>query len=160
MGRSIGFISFLLIVLVLLCVVVPVAGVAYYKWAPEEFNEPHTLTEAEFRVLRMNAEMNCRDHLTDRLVKTSFLAVCFNDTLQLYVNTNCQPSWDTHIGNGRFSVSDRELRATYGEAGANVMKYVEVYLPGVDKERVLVFFAVRGIDVGIWCNGVMKLEGE
>jgi len=161
MGYSIRVISFLLIVPAILYAPGGSASEGYYKWVPEEYSETWTVPRAAYSALDMTAYYNNTAYLTDRLIRTGLMAYALRDTLEIRVNTACQPTWDTHIGNGRFSVSDRELRATYGEAGTSIMtNIVEIYFKEIDRSRVMVYFAIHGIVVGVWCDGVMKLKGE
>ncbi len=102
--------------------------------------------------------------LTQKLNRTSFTVVPSTaDGLKLEaeVNTTCQPTWNFHLGQGRFSVSDREVRAAYEEAGNYVFEnYIKPAFSQVSRNEVKITFFIQGYEVGTWHNGVMKLKGE
>lgn len=85
--------------------------------------------------------------------------------VKVFVNTDTQPSWRYHLGQGKFSVSDREIRAAYTEA-ANVVtdwvKRIDFFGPllMLDESLLEVVFTVCHYPVGAWRNGILKLEGE
>lgn len=120
----------------------------------------------ELGLVRMIAVMNTDAYgLTDRLIKKSFNADIIQSTaekpsnIMAMVDTLTQPIWNVYRGNGRFSVSDRELRATYQEAGTVVCKDICGFFP-VSMDRVTIQFSINGAYVGVWRDGVMKLAGE
>ena len=133
--------------------------------------------------LRITAYHNCEEALSEKLVKTSLKAFYSPDlvnvlmgtgqesTLTMYVDTKTQPTWNVHLGLGRFSVSDREVRLAYQEAADYVFEaMVEPSLPITfthpwESEEptdviFVIHFTIQGYAVGTWTNGTMKLEGE
>ena len=123
---------------------------------------PTIITDKDLVALELTAYSNNTDFLTERLQQTSFTAYWHFDTheLHLFVDTRPQPDWPTYLGNGRFSCSDREVRAAYEEAATNVMERVRYYFPRITDRQVTIDFAVLGAPVGTWRGGRMVLEGE
>lgn len=92
-------------------------------------------------------------------------------TLTVYVDSKTQPTWSVHLGQGRFSVSDREVRLAYQEAADYVFEtMIDPSLPTTYKYPseseeptdviFVIHFTIQGYAVGTWTNGTMKLEGE
>lgn len=128
------------------------------------------LWEDRLKALYLTAYLNTGGWaLTQKLSQTSFtidaglipLPAPDGVKLEVQVNTTCQPTWNFHLGQGRFSVSDREVRVAYEEAGNYVFeKYIQPAFPKVSKNEVKITFFIQGYEVGTWRNGVMKLKGE
>lgn len=133
--------------------------------------------------LRITAYQNCEEALSEKLTKTSLRAYYSPDyvnmlvgageetTFTVYVDTKTQPTWNVHLGQGRFSASDREVRLAYQEAADYVFEtMIEPSLPiaythpSESEEPTdvtfVIHFTVQGYEVGTWTNGVMKLAGE
>jgi len=122
----------------------------------------HVPTDWEWLVLESIAKNNAFDALTEKLCKIGFDLAYLpwqpgNETLIAVVNTTTQPAWNYHIGQGKFSVSDREVRAAYMEAAEYVKSKL---LPSLPAKTVIIEFLIQGYKVGTWTNGVMKLVGE
>lgn len=120
-----------------------------------------------WRALKMTADQNVGGYaLTTKLQKIGLIAheVFLSGgpvQLRLQVNTQTQPSWNYHVGQGRFSVSDREVKNAYKEAGDYIVQQlVPVYFPDMKAENVEIEFYVSSYKVGKYYNGVMTLEGE
>ncbi len=146
----------------------------FLPWMSEESRERRVLdfttvipTSIQWDTLRMVAEQNVLGWaLTQKITKLGLTAFydesADKDDIHLYlsVNTNPQPVWNTHTGGGRFSVSDREVRAAYKEAGDAVLGIVNSYLPVLSPTQIRIMFYVNTYPVGTWHDGVMKLAGE
>ncbi|NPV54739.1 MAG: hypothetical protein HPY71_14690 [Firmicutes bacterium] len=119
----------------------------------------------DWKAFKLTARLNTGGWaLAQKLNQVSFTVVpSVVDRLKLeaQVNTTCQPSWNFYLGQGRFSVSDREVRAAYEEAGNYVFEeYIQPVFSQVSKNEVKITFFIQSYEVGTWRNGVMKLKGE
>ena len=130
-----------------------------YPYLPMEYELAHISTWAEWAALCFTAHYNSEECLSGRLVKTG-LNVYLEDCLDLLVGTNTQPDWNVYLGSGRFSCSDREVRAAYEEAAEKLMKHVRVWFSGIADEDVRIDFEILGSEVGTGQGGKMTLEGE
>lgn len=127
------------------------------------------LTRGEYDALRLTAYLSGEQFLTTKLKTVTVRVYHVGGTwaiggLAVEVNTATQPSWNVYLGRGRFSVSDRELRAAYTEAGAAFAEMVRAEIDTTTDAYILVVhFAIRGSSVGRWNgwgDGVLTLEGE
>lgn len=118
------------------------------------------LTLAEWKSLKLMAAGNYKDNLTEKLINCSFETLPFPDYFYVNVDTKCQPDWNVFLENGRFNVSDREIRAAYSEAGDMIIKIVKTSLPDIDKKYIKIYFFIQGEGVGRYTNGKMLLVGE
>jgi len=128
------------------------------------------INAVSWNLLALKARENtCGWALTNKINKLSFDIYLLDPPidgvrLRAFVNTDTQPSWSVHKGGGAFSVSDREVKAAYLEAGRYVLD--NIIWPAVSgihtfqKSDVEILFFIRGYEVGLWRNGVMKLTGE
>jgi hypothetical protein len=123
----------------------------------------------DWAVMALNAETNTSGYLTEKLVKTAMVSSCrwISETgkyaVRLRVTTDTQPVWNSaYLGTGRFSVSDREVRQAYLEAGAYVLGLADSYLKEVLPAgyAVEIEFTIKGFTVGTCCEGQMTLAGE
>ena len=121
----------------------------------------------QWDMLDMIARLNTSGYgLTERLHMTAFNAHFDADAgpndvrIRASVNTETQPGWNYHMGQGRFSISDREVRSAYQEAGEAALKAMNIYFPYDGPQQVAITFRINGYLVGEWHNGVMKLAGE
>ncbi len=141
-----------------------------YPYLPAKYSEIYIPTVAGWRALQLSTYLSGYTGLSDRLQLTGFKAwfPAYGELhgpspgLLLAVNTTTQPGWNTHLGKGRFSCSDREVRASYKEASREIMKHVrtEGYFPEIADQNVYIGFMIHTYKVGIWHGGTMKLEGE
>ena len=131
-----------------------------YPYLPEKYSEAYTPTLAEWRGIVLCSICNSSSYLTDRLLRCSMVAVAKPAHLFVNVDTKTQPGWNTYLGNGRFSCSDREVRAAYEEAAAEGMQFVWVLFPEISESDVQIEFQIQGALVGTWQGGKMTLEGE
>jgi hypothetical protein len=122
----------------------------------------------EWELLRFIAANSCESFLTDNLKIQSVNGktdVKFNPDFKrgiiLFISTTAQPSWSNYyLGNGKFNLSDRELRAEYSKAANSIKKQLNHYIDISDFDYLIIHFAIRGSDIGTWTDGVMKLKGE
>jgi len=136
-----------------------------YPYLPAEYSELYLPTKAEWRGMQLTANQNCEGSLSDKLIKTHLQTFVLPTGIILSVDTKPQPGWNVYLGNGRFSCSDREVRAAYAEAadrgsGTDIMNLVRLSLPGIADEDVVMHFYIRGGSVGTWTDGVMTLVGD
>lgn len=123
----------------------------------------------EWSSLLTTAYNNSQIYLTDNLLATSMTVeyLWWNaiqsglPSYHIAVNTTTQPGWSVYMGNGRFSVSDRVVRAAYNAAAQYIVTQL---LRGNLTERphddILITFYIHGAEVGYWTNGMMTLAGE
>lgn len=123
----------------------------------------------EWNLLKYVSENSNQRYLTDNLILTSVSAnedlqirENLEIDLQINVNTAPQPIWEKYyLGNGKFNLTDREVRGEYLEAGNRIVREINNY---VDTSKIfshiIIHFAIRGSEVGTWTDGVMKLKGE
>ena len=131
-----------------------------YPYLPDD-SDLYIPTWADWQRVRTNAARNCEEYLTDRLKRRSFVITQGPDHQVVGVDTWPQPDWlDAWKGKGRFSCSDRELRATYQEAAEATMITVKSYFSGATTENTLVSLTIMGYPVGVYWNGKLTLEGE
>lgn len=124
--------------------------------------------KTQWAILKINSENNVESYLSDKLIKKSFVVSYYFDTndninkISVVVDTITQPIWNYYIGTGKFSVSDREIRLAYIEAGNYIQK--EIIIPQLnilfDKYDLNIIFTMKGYSIGTWTNGDMKLSGE
>lgn len=127
-------------------------------------------TDWTMLTLDLTAYHNCYAYLSEKLVKTSLRAFYspavghLPGALLILVDTDTQPAWNVHVGAGRFSVSDREVRVAFSEAADYIYENI---LNASLKERltqlgydIVIEFSIRGAKVGTWTNGTIKLAGE
>lgn len=135
-----------------------------YMW-----NGAYIPSRVEWEVQKMVAEENNESFLSTKLNKQGLSANMFYNSvekkqeLSIYIDTNTQATWNVYLGNGRFSVSDREVKAAYIEAGTFVKNEIvgKRFDEIVSSDfNVVVYFSNRGSSVGVWKNGDMKLTGE
>jgi len=135
-----------------------------YPFLSDSYNAEHIPIFAQWMELEFTAVHNHESYLTDKLVRTDCVAYLLEDRLSICVDTRTQPGWDVYLGEGRFSVSDRELRAAYTEATNRILKDIRIYFPekesGLSDQEIEIAFAIYGSEVGVWKGGVFKLEGE
>jgi hypothetical protein len=131
-----------------------------YPYLPAMYSAPYTPSLAEWRALYLTATWGGEQYLTDRLKTTSALVGVLTDGMHVLVATDTQPSWNTYLGNGRFSSGDREVKAAYMEAAGAVMQMVRRGFPEIPEGDVEISFGIRGSSVGTWRGGVLKLQGE
>lgn len=128
------------------------------------YNEEIPLTMADWEVLYFTAYNNCEEYLTDKLIQESCKAFLLEMGLTVTVNTKTQSPWNVYLGEGRFSVSDRELRAAYIEAAERVLENIRIYFSeegsGLSDQEITINFAIRGSPIGTWRGGSFKLAGE
>jgi len=111
------------------------------------------MSVAELAAIRVTAYYNCPGALTTRLVRQSARCFLGPTSIDLFVDTRTQPEWDTHLGAARFSVSDAEVAAAYGEAGAVATEWLTRFFPGVAPGSMRVIFTVKGYQIGIYSTG-------
>ena len=122
-----------------------------------------TATKEVASALYATAYLNCEGYLTDNLIRTSCLVTPGEgweepaDLWRVSVATDTQPSWNYHIGAGRFSVSDGEVRNAYRDAGDNISQSLINY---AGKHNYEIHFTIKGYDVGTYRDGEMTLKGE
>lgn len=133
-----------------------------YPYLSNLYNESYTPTFADWRALDLTAAHNNESYLSDKLIKTGFGVYLLPTGITVGVGTKTQPSWDTYLGNGRFSVSDRELRAAYLEAVEEIFEIIDLAFigSGLQRSHVKIIFSIRGSDVATFKNNQLKLEGE
>ena len=130
----------------------------------------HIPESAELKVLEMNAWLNTDAYgLTDKLVKKSFRAELVRLPqeeegdlpygIRAVVDTKTQGRWNTYLGAGRFSVSDRELKVAYEEAAAALLSDITDFL-WISSGDLEIVFQIDTNYVGTWKNGVMQLVGD
>jgi len=135
-----------------------------YLW-----NGGYIPSEMEWEILKMTASENNESFLSTKLNKQGFdAAIIYNDKdkkheISVFIDTITQPIWNVYLGDGRFSVSDREVRAAYNEAAIfirdNIIGKRFNDIIGEDY-NIVIYFTNRGSSIGVWTNGVMKLSGE
>ena len=135
-----------------------------YPYLPDVYSERYIPTLAEWRALDLTAHWNYEGGLTERLIRTSLEASALDRDLVLLVGTKPQPNWPVY-SNGRFTCSDREVRAAYQEAADSlgspcIMATVRNHFPGIADKDVQIQFFIDGGEVGTWQGGKMTLEGE
>lgn len=136
------------------------------------FSQSFIPSISEWNLLKFVADNNSDQYLTDNLImysirmdeKWSFSDNEITRKLQFYVNTRPQPNWDDYyLGNGKFSLQDRELRAEYTNAGYKIITLLTNYIDVEELKRydyMNIDFSIYGSEVGTWTNGEMKLKGE
>jgi hypothetical protein len=148
---------------------VPLSTKPYDPFDPKTWYRDSYVPDAtEWKILNMTTVHNCSGWaLTDKLVKTSFVINRISSLgdpdlkLRAFVNTATQPSWNNHLGSGRFSVSDREVRAAFLDAGNYVFtSIIQQSFYDVAPNDVEIVFYIQGFEVGTWYNSVMTLKGE
>jgi hypothetical protein len=138
--------------------------VVSYFWPGAEM-----ISENQWKDIKTTAEQNCQGYLSDKLLKGSLVVNSNYDfsikkwLVEIVVDSLTQPAWNYYTGTGKFSVTDREVRAAYLEAGKYI--YEKIVLKEYTQEymkdcSVKIYFAIKGYDVGIWEDGNMKLTGE
>jgi len=149
----------------------------YSIWQPElgMFQPERTVlnlqsmipTWNQWDMLNMIANLNSGGYaLTEKLNMTAFNAHFNPDAgpqdvrIRATINTETQPGWNYHMGTGRFSISDREVRSAYQEAGEVALTLIKVYFPYDGRRQVAIRFLIKGYTVGEWHNGTMTLDGE
>lgn len=148
------------------------SGGSMGNWDPVDIMtmDHHIPESAELSVLDMNAWLNTDAYgLIDKLIKRSFRAELVRIPqdeegyssygIRAVVDTKTQPTWNTYLGAGRFSVSDRELKVAYEEAAEALVSEIADFL-WIWHENVEIAFHINGSYVGTWKNGVMKLVGD
>lgn len=126
----------------------------------------HIPSRDEWLALQMTAWENSSFYaLTSKLNKSAFTVAYTPGTddgilFRISVNTTTQYSWNYHTGLGKFSVSDREVRAAYEEAAQVVFGMLKFYYFYAKPNEVKITFYINTYEVGTWHNGVMKLKGE
>ncbi len=130
------------------------------EWA----NSPAVINNAEFELLRMITLTNSEGYLTDDLIKIGLSAHWgnFDTCLTIIVGTSPQSHFKDHyLGNGRFDLSDRELRHVFEDAAKEIHR---MFLPLFQKmscqSDMIIEIYYRGFDVGTYYNGEFKLAGE
>ncbi len=136
------------------------AAAQQYPYLPQSYGRTRTVTDAQWRSLRLMAIRNAESYLTENLVQTSLRVSLRPTHLGVAVDTRPQSTWDAYTGRGQFTCPDRELRAAYGDAAAYLMQIVTRYFPTVSEQDVRIYFLVLGHDVGTWQDGKMILAGE
>jgi hypothetical protein len=129
------------------------AQAASLPYLSEALNQEAKMSVAELAAIRVTAYYNCPGALTTRLVRQSARCFLGPTSIDLFVDTRTQPEWDTHLGAARFSVSDAEVAAAYGEAGAVATEWLTRFFPGVAPGSMRVIFTVKGYQIGIYSTG-------
>ncbi len=137
----------------------------HYDFLNDVANQAVILNLADWTLLRMIARFNCREALTDDLIKTSFDAAWggANTKLVVVVNTEPQPALSSsHLGRGRFSLTDRDLKAVCSKAFSQILRSVstECGSLGVDPAHIKVVLLVNGFEIASWTNSSIQLKGE
>lgn len=123
----------------------------------------------EWCLLKFVAENNSQRYLTDNLILISIstyeklqIREKLESDLNVFVNTIPQPNWEKYyLGNGKFNLADREVKGEYLDAGNNIVKMINNYINTSNLfSHIIINFAVRGSEVGVWTDGIMKLKGE
>jgi len=148
------------------------SGGSMGNWDPIDIlTQDHHIPEiAELKVLEMNAWLNTDAYgLTDKLVTKSFRAELVRLPqeeegysaygIRAMVDTKTQPRWNTYLGAGRFSVSDREIKVAYEEAAEALLSDITNFLP-IWRSNLEITFQIDTNYVGTWKNGVMQLVGD
>jgi len=131
-----------------------------YSYLPGD-SELYIPTWADWQRVRSNAAQNTQGFLTERLQKRMYRLTQGYECQVVQVDTWPQPDWlDAYKGKGRFSCSDRELRATYEEAAEAAMVVVKSYFPQATTKNTQVHLSVMGYPVAVYDNGELTLEGE
>lgn len=127
-------------------------------------------SRTEWNLLKFVTENSNQRYLTDNLILTSVTANVDYDTtvekfetlLLITVNTAPQPSWENYyLSNGKFNLTDREIRGEYFEAGNYIVRTLNNYINSFEEfSHIIISFTIRGSEVGTWKDGVMKLKGE
>ena len=135
-----------------------------HSYLSDLFNVECTPTFADWSALKFTAANNSEGFLTDKLIRTGCLLLLMEHELEVFIGTHTQPDWNMYLGNGRFSVSDRELRAAYIEAVDEILSMIRTYFPEEESDlsdhEIAMYFAIHGTSVGTWQGGVFKLGGE
>ncbi len=119
-------------------------------------------TYMEQKAITFTAYHNAPGPLSEKLQRISMVAR-YDEDSEVYVigvDTTPQPTWNYHIGKGRFSVSDREIRAAYKEAGDKVFSLASDWLLSQNPKEVVIYFSVMNWDVGVWHDHTFTLVGE
>ncbi|MCR4425365.1 MAG: hypothetical protein NUW23_04135 [Firmicutes bacterium] len=133
------------------------AGAAVYPYLPDSFNQPANLSVAEFAAVRLTAYYNCPGALTTKLMRQSVRCFLGPTSVDLFVDTLTQPTWDVYIAGTNFTVSDSEIAAAFEEAAAAPMTWLTRFFPGVPQESMRVIFSIKGFQVGIYQGGRFTL---
>lgn len=129
----------------------------------------HVPSAEEWGSLLTTAYSNSEMYLTDNLVSASMTVEHLwwsaieadSPSYLISVNTKTQPGWNVYIGNGRFSVSDRVVRAAYRDAAQYIVSELLMgSVAAVPHEEILIAFYINGVEVGYWRDGEMILAGE
>jgi len=132
------------------------------------WEESYILTKSEWAINYVNTKFNNLGYLSDKLKKIALFVNYFYDfqklkyQINIDINTENQPTWNYYIGNGKFSISDREVKVAYSEA-ANYVKesIITKHLNSYFKEYDLnIYFYYRGTYICKSINGVTMLDGE
>lgn len=127
-----------------------------------------SLTAIDVDILEMNSTLNTALYaLTPKVIKNSFYCVKYrpdgsnNWYLGVVVDTRPQVGWNVYIGEGKFSVSDDEVRRAYREAGETVVNTMLNFLAmGTDPDIIVVDFRINSVHIGVYTRGVMELANE
>jgi len=126
---------------------------ARYPYLPDSMNEDVDLSVAEFAAVRLTAYYNCPGNLTAKLMRQSARCFLGPDSVDLFVDTVTQASWDVHVAGARFSVSDDQVVRAYAEAGDIAMDWLRRFFPGVDEAHMRVIFSIKGYQIGVYNSG-------
>jgi hypothetical protein len=128
-------------------------------------NDHYALARADYFLTDLIARENCEEFLTDDLIKISLRAYWGNaDTcLRVFVDTRPQPQFESNVsGNGRFRITDREVKVVFTDAAHSVMRKVDYCckLFGFEADRILISFSLRGNTIGSYFHSTFSLTGE
>lgn len=131
-----------------------------YPYLPAEDSQEYIPTKAEWKALVFTARVNAQSQLTEKLFSNQSQLRARPTDLWLHTGTQATPKWPVALGGGRFSCSDREVRAAYEEAADVIMKSVRASFPSVSDKNVKIRFSEAESIIGTWTDGKMTLEGE
>ncbi len=134
-----------------------------YKYLAPIYNQPYQPTVADWEALSVTAQSSGQTYLTDKLIRDVAIFFLLPDGMTAHVGTSCQPAWNNYLGEGKWAVSDRELRQAYQDAAEKILQTIRISFgkdSGLTNKEITINFFIRGEPLGTWTNGTLKLAGE
>lgn len=128
-----------------------------FPYLPNSLNEIVPITAGQLSALTVTAYYNAPGALTPRIMRQSVRCFLGPESVDLFVDTLAQPTWDEYVIGTQFSVTDSEVTEAYAEAGAVAMAWLRRYFPGVPDASMRVIFSVKGHQIGIYKQGVFAI---
>lgn len=129
-----------------------------YRYLPEEMGRPAAVTRAEYLALKMTAYNARTQRIATRLVSEAIQVSAWPDSLVVTAAVELtEREKASYLGDGRFSYPAAELAPMLQEGIGFIEQLAAMYFAGLDKDRLVINLTMKGVLIGSWAGGRLRV---